>query len=167
MGDTITPVLDKRKAWEVVEEEPPWCLQRNKITKHFRIINTKEKRRYLSTRSQEQAVQEYRDRLQGKTGGATPYNLPFPTLGGLTFWENVEVHESGWKLQKNRITGHYRLLDPKDGRYAWGFDLESMVAAMEQWLTLPAPRKAQENWQIAKTAVSIMITVLAGRAPVR
>ena len=95
MGDTITPVLDKRKAWEVVEEEAPWCLQRNKITKHFRIINAEEKRRYLSTRSQEKAVQEYRDRLQGKTGGATPYNLPFPTLGGHTFWENVETQGAG------------------------------------------------------------------------
>lgn len=165
MGDILTPVLsDKRKFWVVIEEETPWCLQQHKVTKHFRIINAEEKRRYLSTRSQDKAVLEYRERLEGKKGGATPFNLPFSTLGGLTFWETVS-HESGWKVQKNRITGHYRLLDPKDGRYAWGFDLDSMVAAMEQWLTLPAPKKAQENWQIARTAVSIVITVLIKKAP--
>ena len=31
-----------------------------------------------------------------------------------------------------RITGQYRLMDSKDGRYAWGFDLDLMVDAVEE-----------------------------------
>ena len=46
-------------------------------------------------------------------------NIPFPTLGGHIVWDNV-VSSSGWKLQRNSITGHYRILDPNDIRRAWG-----------------------------------------------
>ena len=167
MGDVPTPVLDRRKFWDVLDEEPPWCLQQHKVTKHFRVVNTEKKLRYLSTRKQDRAEEEYRERLSGKESGSVPFNLPFPTLGGHTFWTDVATHESGWRVQKSRLTGHYRLLDPKDGRYAWGFDQKSMTAAMEKWLALPAPKKAEENWQIAKSTVSILLPLLVGLPPGR
>lgn len=46
-------------------------------------------------------------------------NIPFPTMGGHVMWINIE-ESMGWKLQRNSITGHYRILNPKDIRMAWG-----------------------------------------------
>lgn len=46
-------------------------------------------------------------------------NIPFPTLGGVIFWNNIREC-CGWKLQRNSFTGHYRILDPHNIRRAWG-----------------------------------------------
>lgn len=46
-------------------------------------------------------------------------NIPMKTLGGRQLWGDVHFLQ-GWTIQKNVITGHYRLLDPRDVRYAWG-----------------------------------------------
>ncbi|HMO14307.1 MAG TPA: hypothetical protein PKD64_01205 [Pirellulaceae bacterium] len=46
-------------------------------------------------------------------------NWPVPTLGGKQFWTDVEYF-AGWRIQQNTETGHYRLLDPKQIRHAWG-----------------------------------------------
>lgn len=49
-------------------------------------------------------------------------NWKLKTLGGRQFWGDV-VHFRGWRIQRNVVTGHCRLLDPADVRHAWG-DLE-------------------------------------------
>ncbi len=41
------------------------------------------------------------------------------TLGGRQFWCDVLWFRQ-WRIQKNAITGHYRLLDPRDYRHASG-----------------------------------------------
>ena len=41
------------------------------------------------------------------------------TLGGRQFWGDVKFFR-GWRIQQNVFTEHYRLLDPKDSRYAFG-----------------------------------------------
>jgi len=47
------------------------------------------------------------------------FNLPLPTLGGAQLWSDEWFwHE--WRIQRHAITGHYRLLDPRDVRRAWG-----------------------------------------------
>lgn len=46
-------------------------------------------------------------------------NIPMKTLGGRQLWGDVYFLH-GWTIQKNVITGHFRLLDPRDVRYAWG-----------------------------------------------
>lgn len=46
-------------------------------------------------------------------------NLPLPTLGGKQVWAD-EFFRADWRIQKNVLTGHYRLLDPNDVRRAWG-----------------------------------------------
>ena len=46
-------------------------------------------------------------------------NIPMQTMGGHFFWDNIQEC-SGWKLQRNSFTGHYRILDPDDVRRAWG-----------------------------------------------
>jgi len=46
-------------------------------------------------------------------------NLPFKTLGGKQLWAD-ERWEAGWRIQRSVVTGHHRLLDPRDVRRAWG-----------------------------------------------
>ena len=46
-------------------------------------------------------------------------NVDFPVLDAGIWWEVVETN-GGWKLERNRITGHARILDPNCVRKAWG-----------------------------------------------
>lgn len=46
-------------------------------------------------------------------------NLKIPTLGGKQFWTDF-AWRRGWRVQQNALTGHWRLLDPKNFRHAWG-----------------------------------------------
>ena len=50
---------------------------------------------------------------------AAPPNFPTATLGGQQFWSD-ELVLGEWRIQQNALTGHYRLLDDKDFRRAWG-----------------------------------------------
>ncbi len=46
-------------------------------------------------------------------------NLKFPTRGGKQLWaDQLLFHD--WRIQKNVITGHFRLLDERNVRHAWG-----------------------------------------------
>lgn len=47
------------------------------------------------------------------------WNIPTWTLGGKQFWTDELIHGQ-WRIQRNVMTGHYRLLDPKNIRRAWG-----------------------------------------------
>ena len=50
-------------------------------------------------------------------------NLKMPTNGGDAFWETKESI-NGYKLQRNRLTQHARILDMNDYRISWGsFDI--------------------------------------------
>jgi pimeloyl-ACP methyl ester carboxylesterase len=40
-------------------------------------------------------------------------------LGGMRFWADTRFFR-GWRIQQNVVTGQFRLLDPRDGRYASG-----------------------------------------------
>jgi len=51
--------------------------------------------------------------------GEGPPNVPMPTLGGRQFWSD-QLFFQGWHIQRNSITGYYRLLDEHDFRHAWG-----------------------------------------------
>ncbi len=50
-------------------------------------------------------------------------NIEFPTMGDHVFWDTLAT-ENGYKLQKNKVTGHCRILDPEDTRIAWGSETE-------------------------------------------
>ena len=52
------------------------------------------------------------------------------TLGGRQFWADARFFR-GWRIQQNRFTGHYRLLDSKDNRQATG-SLEKCLARLEE-----------------------------------
>jgi len=63
-------------------------------------------------------------------------NLPLPTLGGKQFWSDVRWR-SGWRVQRHAWTGHYRLLNDKDVRRAWG-GLPACEVALERLLPKPS-----------------------------
>jgi len=48
-----------------------------------------------------------------------PINLPFPTLGGKQIWADIFIRD-GWRIQRNVLSGHCRLLDRNNIRRAWG-----------------------------------------------
>ena len=48
-------------------------------------------------------------------------NIPMKTMGGHVMWNEL-AECKGWRLQKNMITQHCRILDPQDVRVAWGGD---------------------------------------------
>ncbi len=48
-----------------------------------------------------------------------PFNAATRTLGGIEFWADEQIRH-GWRIQRNVITGHFRLLDEDNVRHAWG-----------------------------------------------
>ena len=70
------------------------------------------------------------------------------TLGGRQFWGDVRFFH-GWKIQQNVLTKHYRLLDPKDTRYASG-SLERCEEKLEEI------RKAKELPEMTGHAVILL-----------
>jgi pimeloyl-ACP methyl ester carboxylesterase len=55
----------------------------------------------------------------GESNNAAHPNVVLPTLGGKQFWAD-ELFFHQWRIQRNAVTGHYRLLDDHDRRQAWG-----------------------------------------------
>lgn len=46
-------------------------------------------------------------------------NIPTKTFGGKVFWNEL-AEQNSWRLQKNMLTKHCRILDPGNYRVAWG-----------------------------------------------
>lgn len=64
------------------------------------------------------------------------FNLQLPTAGGKQFWTDHRWQD-GWRIQQNAVTGHWRLLDPRNIRRAWG-----SRSACEQTLSRQRPASA-------------------------
>lgn len=47
------------------------------------------------------------------------FNVKFKTFGGMQFWTDL-VHFHHWRIQRNVMTGHFRLVDENNVRHAWG-----------------------------------------------
>ena len=47
------------------------------------------------------------------------WNLAMPTRGGQQFWTDIR-NAGGWRVQRNSVTGHHRLIDADNIRRAWG-----------------------------------------------
>lgn len=47
------------------------------------------------------------------------FNIRMKTLGGKQFWTDYLVRHE-WRIQRNEVTNHYRLLDDRDYRQHWG-----------------------------------------------
>lgn len=68
-----------------------------------------------------------------ETGQAenAPPNWETPTLGGLQYWADEKVYYD-YRIQRHVDTGHYRLLDGREERYAWG-TFEQCDAKLEEF----------------------------------
>ncbi len=55
----------------------------------------------------------------GEGTGAWTFNLTAKTLGGQQFWTDLR-HATGWRIQRNEVSGQHRLIDDKDYRIADG-----------------------------------------------
>jgi hypothetical protein len=62
--------------------------------------------------------------------GGAMFNIPMKTSGGNQIWSDVLVY-SGWRIQYNVVFDHYRLIDPRDVRRAWG-TLDACQTKFEQ-----------------------------------
>ena len=84
-------------------------------------------------------VEEQGTRRVEPQGRAT---LILPTLGGKQFWSDELVFHQ-WRIQKNVITNHYRLLDDKNVRRSWGsFDeCRAKLDALKRELDMPPMKK--------------------------
>ena len=47
---------------------------------------------------------------------------------GSVIWWTVLDSSGGWKLEKNKVTGHCRIIDPDKLRKAWGRESEMRTA---------------------------------------
>ncbi len=61
------------------------------------------------------------------------------TLGGKQLWTD-HLHVGGWRIQRHALTGHYRLLDPRDFRHMAGSlsDCRGMLDRITREECLPA-----------------------------
>ena len=50
---------------------------------------------------------------------SAPWNIATPTMGGMQTWTDELVFRD-WRIQRQSITGHCRLLDDRNHRRAWG-----------------------------------------------
>ncbi len=84
-----------------------------------------------------------------KRHGNGRLNVRMPTLGGKDYWADC-YHLDGWRIQRHVWTGHYRLLDHKDIRIAWGTYEGCRVA-------LAYKRKAYGYGQKRETSVVVIL----------
>lgn len=83
-------------------------------------------------------------RAIGQTEGntmATRFNVPLPTTGGSQFWSDL-IHRDGYRIQRNELTGHYRLLDPRNVRRGWGSE-DDVLTLLEQYCPTPSAPDAK------------------------
>lgn len=60
------------------------------------------------------------DLIPDKLAKPTGYpNVATPTLGGTQLWGDELIY-GDWRIQQHAVDGHFRLLGPRDMRYAWG-----------------------------------------------
>lgn len=67
-----------------------------------------------------------------------PINWDLPTMGGTQFWTDL-AHRSGWRIQRNSLTGHCRLLDGDNIRRAWGSEEQCRTELMRLASLLQIP----------------------------
>ena len=80
---------------------------------------------------------EYLRRILGGEAVSGEVMVPqaLPTVEGKVmdagFWWDTLAETNGWKLQRNKVTGHGRIINPQKVRKAWG-TVEEMVLSFEK-----------------------------------
>lgn len=78
-------------------------------------------------------------RLRAADGSGGMPNVKLPTLGGKQFWADVHFFHQ-WRIQRDVLTGHHRLLNPENQRELWGTldACRSRLAEVRKEENLPA-----------------------------
>lgn len=139
-GNVEIGVTDAKVWWNNLLSCDDWQLQMNNVTGHCRILDPTGTRRAYGRREQmENAFTKVVHQLIGENlAEYRQENRPFPenvtvyvevpqdqananlnVNSDSSWWEDVESFE-GWKIQRNTVTSHCRLLDPTSVRRAWG-----------------------------------------------
>lgn len=84
----------------------------------------------VDLQAQDVATGRQRDRSENAATSVSLPKIKMKTLGGKQLWGDV-LFFRGWEIQQNVITKHYRLLDARDFRHAWG-TYETCVEKLEQ-----------------------------------
>lgn len=63
--------------------------------------------------------------------------MVMPTIGGAQLWADRR-YRAGWRLQQHALTGHHRLLDPKDRRHVSG-EFERALERLSEMRLPPSP----------------------------
>lgn len=104
--------------WIDVWQNSGYRIQVHKISGLHRLIDPVNV--LVDVGSFEECQLELAKELEAPTGDRpVNANLSLPTLGGKQFWGD-ELYGRGWRIQRNVITSHYRLIDSEDKRRAWG-----------------------------------------------
>ena len=80
---------------------------------------------------------EYLRRILGGEAVSGEVMVPqaLPTVEGKVmdagFWWDTLAETNGWKLQRNKVTGHGRIINPEKVRKAWG-TVEEMALSFEK-----------------------------------
>ncbi len=69
---------------------------------------------------------------------AKKFNVALPTAGGAQLWTDLECR-GGYRLQRNALTGHCRVLDSKNIRRGWGSEKDEIELLDELCPESPAP----------------------------
>ena len=110
------PTLGGKVMWDLVAEVEGYKLQMNKLSGHYRLLDSANVRITFGTLQKcEEALATELE--QGKK--SENVNWKIPTIGGKQFWSDVKII-GGWRIQQNVFSDHYRLLNKKDVRQAWG-----------------------------------------------
>ena len=80
-------------------------------------------------------------------------NIPFPTMGGHTFWTTLCQYQ-GYKLQQNQFTHHARILDSNDIRIAWG-TVNGMKMTLERMANMSEKYSHNSSANQAKSIVDV------------
>ncbi len=83
----------------------------------------------------------------GEASRPSVWTFAWPTLGGKQFWTDFRWWH-GLRLQQHQLTGHWRVLSPRNRRLAWGSAAECLEAFHRQqdqlgdpWSCLAEPPK--------------------------
>ncbi len=66
------------------------------------------------------------------------FNVALPTAGGAQLWTDLEVR-GGYRVQRNALTGHCRILDPSNVRRGWGSETDSTELLDQLCPEIPEP----------------------------
>ncbi|MGM0380626.1 MAG: esterase/lipase family protein [bacterium] len=113
----ISPAYGTKKQLPLPRTALNLRLECSSAPNHCRVVDTSSQKIMFSA-SLAKCEKFMINELQKRHGSGYP-NLPLWTFGGRQIWADVYFY-SGWRIQYNIYTNHYRLLDPDSQRHAWG-----------------------------------------------